>query len=845
MRIGSSVIARLVGSVVLLGGLIPALAGAPAAGATPPPYTWPEFHGSQALTGTSADPAVSTATAAQLGVKWMAPVGPSQGSPMVAWNADLGQTVIYDGTGSGYFDAINADTGAILWSDPFGKPVISSPVVDGNTVWMAPAGSLKIYKLNADTGAVECSAAVNHSVLSTPVVATPPGGQDTVYFAAVGVGPSDGLVYAFSAADCSQTFTWDGYTTPGLVTGVWDPLSYGLDATGEPLLVFGSANPDSSVYALDAVTGRQVWTFNTNDPGPTADWDVGAGVTLSRPGANGFADGVAYVVCKNGHAYALDLTTGAKLWDDPFNPSVNVPGVDGADAVSTPALADTTIVFGDRLNEYGVNALTGAPKWTSAGTDDINSSSLVTGAAGKRVDTYTTLGGLVKVLNLATGKLVYTYTTGGYLTSSPADYDGNIIVNSSDGYLYDFAVGGGNGASPSTAVTSPAAGAVVANPNGSLTVTGTATAPHGVSAVTVEVQQNPPSGQWLKGSTYQAGLAVNHATLATPGALSTKWTFKIPVPLQGAPFSLHASAVDSDGIADVTGAGTIAFSVAPSPKAPVVTVTPARVVPGGTVVLSAAKFAPNSPITFTVAGVTGPVTLATSTTSGTGTVSGLTAVVTSAVPFGKQLLTATDGSGRSGAGTVVVANNSPQLGYTSQRAGYEPYDNVLSSHQAVSSTTFLTPAWMHSTAGTMDTTPAITDGVEYVGDSAGHFYAIPTSTGVPFWDVSVGSAVESSPAVDGTQVFFGTDGGRVVALSTASGAQNWSIPLSGPVTGSPAVSGGVVYVASPSGTVYALSEAQGQSCGTPPCRLPSARPSPWIPATGWSSQWTTPATSGR
>ena len=94
----------------------------------------------------------------------------------------------------------------------------------------------------------------------------------------------------------------------------------------------------------------------------TEDWDVGAGVTLSQPGVNGFADGMAYVEGKDGILYGLDLTTGAQVWE--YNFGGNSPTnktITNTDALSTPALSGTTLVFGDITGLYAVNAVTGAP----------------------------------------------------------------------------------------------------------------------------------------------------------------------------------------------------------------------------------------------------------------------------------------------------------------------------------------------------------------------------------------------------------------------------------------------------------------------------------------------------
>ena len=279
------------------------------------------------------------------------------------------------------------------------------------------------------------------------------------------------------------------------------------------------------------------------------------------------------------------------------------------DALSTPALAGQNLIFGDAVGEYALNALTGALVWQyNSGGDYVNSSAAVVGPVGSRVAVLGTLNGKVDVLDVGTGALRYQYQTGSYITSSPADVDGNLIIGSGDGYLYDFALGGGNGAHPTTAVTSPTAGAVLPNPSGSVVISGTATAPNGVSAVTVAVQENGTSGPWFNPGTgtFTPGLAFARANVASPGATTSNWSFALPVPPQGGSFEVFAGAVDTDGIADLSpessspGTSTSSFSVQPAPGVPQLNSPNPRVAPATPLSISATGFAPLEAVTFTV-----------------------------------------------------------------------------------------------------------------------------------------------------------------------------------------------------------------------------------------------------
>ena len=819
----SSIAIGLAAGLLVCGGLTvvqPSTAlGATSTTATTPAYQWPEFHNAPDLQGVSADPTITSSNAHSLGVRWMSPIGGSLASPVAAYSAALGETLAYVGTSAGYFDAVNAANGQIVWSSPLGTSATSSPLVEGGNVWIAPTGNGRAYKLNAATGAIECSASVSMTILSTPVLATPPGGVTTVYFASLGGGPTNGHVWAFSEADCSQEWSFNSFNVSGQDSGVWDPLSYGVDANGEGLLLFGSANPDSSVYALDANTGDQVWRYQTYQP-TGEDWDVGAGITVSPPGTNGFADGAAYTDGKDGIFYALDLTTGALIWN--YNFGGNGPGITpvNTDALTTPALSQTTLVFGATGGEWALNAVTGKLLWKYADPgDDINSSAAIVGPQNARVVVFGGLNGVVHVLALHTGNLLYSYQTGNQITSSPADVDGNLLIASEDGFLYDFALGGGNGTAPTTAVTSPAAGATVTNPDGPLTISGTAHASDGVAAVDVEVQTPPGTGPWFDAATgsLTPGLAINQVALASPGAKATKWSLAVPTVLQGGSYRVLAEAVGKNGIADpaaeigTANAANVTFTVAADPSAPQITLASERVAPGTSVSVTGSGFGPSEPVTITVPiSTTTTKTLLTTTTSASGTISATQITIPADIPFGPTPITATGGtSGRVATFQAYVSNDSTQLGYGPTRPGFENHDSVLDKHQATTRTNMLAPAWTFSAGGAIDSTPAISQGVAYFGDETKDVYAVTITTGTPVWSTTVASAVESSPAVDDGLVIFGTDAGKVVALRTADGTVDWSTSVGGKVTSAPAVVGGTVYVTTTDGVLAAIDETTG------------------------------------
>ena len=90
--------------------------------------------------------------------------------------------------------------------------------------------------------------------------------------------------------------------------------------------------------------------------------------------------------------------------------------------------------------------------------------------------------------------------------------------------------------------------------------------------------------------------------------------------------------------------------------------------------------------------------------------------------------------------------------------------------------------------------PAVADGVAYVGSKDGHVYAVDIETGQERWRVKTGKAVYSSPAVVDGRVYIGSTDGFLYALEAATGQQYWRLEIGVVDRSSAAVADGVVYV---------------------------------------------------
>jgi eukaryotic-like serine/threonine-protein kinase len=141
--------------------------------------------------------------------------------------------------------------------------------------------------------------------------------------------------------------------------------------------------------------------------------------------------------------------------------------------------------------------------------------------------------------------------------------------------------------------------------------------------------------------------------------------------------------------------------------------------------------------------------------------------------------------------------------------------------------------WKFQTGGEVISSPAVVDGVVYVGSNDGRLYAIDEATGSLKWKFATGARIASSPAVEDGVVYFGSYDGNFYAVDAATGKVRWKFKNAGErryaathlhgtlpagetmpdpldvYLSSPAVWKGVVYFGSGDGNVYALDAASG------------------------------------
>ena len=180
-------------------------------------------------------------------------------------------------------------------------------------------------------------------------------------------------------------------------------------------------------------------------------------------------------------------------------------------------------------------------------------------------------------------------------------------------------------------------------------------------------------------------------------------------------------------------------------------------------------------------------TLATTTSTATGTIPTTNVPIPLSAVFGQTSLSATGlTSGRTTTAAITIADSWDELGSSATHSDFEPNDNIFYDSVDPGASIFLNPDWQYQFGAPIDTAPAIADGVAYVANTAGQLVAVDVHNGAPLWtwNLPSGAAIAGSPAVDTTRglVFVGADDGTLDAVSSATGHLVWTARIGGDVS---------------------------------------------------------------
>jgi len=245
----------------------------------------------------------------------------------------------------------------------------------------------RLLALDSATGAIDWSLSTDRCSAASPAVR---GG--VVYFALMdpppcGDQPRSGRVIAVRAGD--------GKTLWAFSCGV---------SESSPLVVGRTVyvgSQDGLLYALDARTGRERWSFQT------------AG---KIKGGAAFADGTVFVGSYDGRVYAIEARTGRLRW---------VASV-GAPVYATPAIGAARLIIGTLAGDVYALALSdGRTSWTRRTGSYVYSSAAISGGTAF-VGSY---DGHLYALRLADGSIRWEYGTGSPVSGTPTVVDGVVYFS--------------------------------------------------------------------------------------------------------------------------------------------------------------------------------------------------------------------------------------------------------------------------------------------------------------------------------------------------------------------------------------------------------------------------------
>jgi outer membrane protein assembly factor BamB len=327
----------------------------------------------------------------------------------------------------------------LKWRVHLRSSLYSSPAVVDGRVYLG-SSSKRLYCLDLGDGKTLWEAPLPDRVW---------GSSPTVADGKVYVGAVDGCVYALDALTGQPLGSYCAQRVGSYLLGQKpDVLSSPLVEGSR--LVFGSDNYD--IYGWDVnVSATASWRFTTGD--------------ILHDNSAACLSATAYMSSRDGHAYALDLASGALRWTSaqiatPYN---TVPSLDGERAyfsggdgilhalsladgkeqwsfktghilMSSPALdGQGTLVFGSGDHwVYALNAADGKQLWKFQTDDGILGSPLITG----RTVWIGSFDQHLYALDLATGNEIWNADLGGGVFITPACVGDLVLAGGRDG---DFA----------------------------------------------------------------------------------------------------------------------------------------------------------------------------------------------------------------------------------------------------------------------------------------------------------------------------------------------------------------------------------------------------------------------
>ena len=153
-----------------------------------------------------------------------------------------------------------------------------------------------------------------------------------------------------------------------------------------------------------------------------------------------------------------------------------------------------------------------------------------------------------------------------------------------------------------------------------------------------------------------------------------------------------------------------------------------------------------------------------------------------------------------------VAKDGIMFGFDAQHTRNNPYEHILN----VTNVSQLHQAWTVRTGDVVYSSPAVANGLVYVGSWDHKLYAFDAATGQQKWAAPTNGAIYSSPVVSNGVVYVDSEDNSLYAFDAATGQQKWVAPTGDVIESSPMVANGLVYIGCWNAKLYAFDTATGQ-----------------------------------
>jgi serine/threonine protein kinase len=120
------------------------------------------------------------------------------------------------------------------------------------------------------------------------------------------------------------------------------------------------------------------------------------------------------------------------------------------------------------------------------------------------------------------------------------------------------------------------------------------------------------------------------------------------------------------------------------------------------------------------------------------------------------------------------------------------------------------PLWSFKTEDEIRGTPAISQGVLYVGSYDNNLYAVTAADGKFQWKYPTDGGVVSRPVVLDGNIYIGSEDKRLHVVSARSGKVVWTYYTNGPIRSSPRIAEGHVFIGSDDNYLHAVNLTTGR-----------------------------------